>query len=244
MTDQILDAPQSKRKIAIIGWAGTSRDLAPWSDPEWECWALNTMGQHAPYTPHIARIFQLHTETVVRADQAEDPAYWKWLCGNKSIPVYMHHPQPEFPMAVQYPTDEIQKSFRSYFTNSVSWMIALAIHEGADVIGVWGVDMAHATEYAGQRPSCEYFLGLAEGRGIELIMPPQSDLLRSSGQYGLDEDSPLATACKTRAAEMQARLNECMNAQNANVQTIQHLQGGLEVLAYVQNTWVNPQPKE
>ncbi len=244
MTDQILDAAQTKRKIAIIGWAGTSRDLAPWQDPTWERWGLNTMAQHLPYAQNMNRLYQLHDIDTVRADITEDPAYWAWMCQNQSIPIYMHFPQPEIPMAVQFPTEEILKKYRNYLTNTVSWMIAHAIEEGAETIGVWGVDMAAASEYGGQRPSCEYFLGLAEGKGIEIVLPPESDLLRCTAQYGLINDSAMAKAVDIRIADMNAQLNSWMTTQNQNAMNISKLQGGLEVLSYFKSTWVTPQPKE
>ncbi len=243
MTDQILDAAQSKRKVAIIGWAGTSRDLAPWADPSWEKWGLNTMAQHLPYAQNLSRLYQIHTADDVRKDAIDDPPYWKWMCENQTIPIYMHFPQPEIPMAVQFPTEEILKKYRNYLTNTVSWMIAHAIEEGAETIGVWGVDMAAASEYAAQRPSCEYYLGLAEGKGIEIVLPPESDLLRASAQYGLVNDNALAKACDVRITEMNARMQECMNAQNQNAMTISRLQGGVEVAQYFKDTWVTSQPR-
>lgn len=244
---EMLEARPSdgRRKVAIVGWSGTSRDLAPWEDRTWEKWALNTMAQHPQYGLRMDRLYQLHDAETTRADLAEDPAFWKWCCENTIVPLYMHAPQPEFPMAVQYPTDEILKSFRDYFTNSVSWMIALAIHEGVDVLGVWGVDMANANgEYAAQRPSCEYYLGLAEGRGIEVVLPPESDLCRTCGQYGLVNDNKLYKALQVRIDEMNARMNECMQGQNQNAMTISKLQGGVEVAAYFQSAWCLPQAKE
>ncbi len=232
-----------KRKIAIIGWAGTSRDLAPWADPTWEKWGLNTMAQHTPYAAQMQRLYQIHSHEDIRLDQTDDPAYWQWMVQNQTIPIYMHFPQPEIPMAVQFPTEELLKKYRNYFTNTVSWMIAHAIEEGADTIGVWGVDMAAATEYAAQRPSCEYFLGIAEGKGIEIVLPPESDLLRTAAQYGLANDSQFAKACTTRIEDMQKRVNEGMAAQNANAIAISRLQGGLEVAQYFRDTWCLPQTR-
>ena len=50
-------------------------------------------------------------------------------------------------------------------------MIALAIYEDFDIIHVYGVDMAVCGEYEQQRPSCEFFCGIAKGKGIELYIP-------------------------------------------------------------------------
>ena len=51
---------------------------------------------------------------------------------------------------------------------------------------MYGVDMAQdtllAAEYSEQRPSCEYFIGLAEGAGIRVDIPGGSDLLGGAGE--------------------------------------------------------------
>lgn len=280
-----------KRKIAIVGWAGTSRDLAPWTDDSWEKWVLNTMAQRESYAANCSRVFQLHSKADIQRDQTDEPDHWKFLTENTTIPVYMHEHIAESWIAdgmgnvVAFPTRALLDKFPNYFTNTVSWMIALAIHEGADVIGLWGVDMAHAiSEYGEQRPSCEYYLGLAQGRGIEVFIAPESDLLKTPGQYGLTEDTPMYTALRARQAEMTTRLNEANAAQQTNVvaisqlqgraaeaaalgneeragalnaecqaamttqnncaMTIANLQGGLEIVRYMLNTWALPQPRQ
>jgi hypothetical protein len=66
-------------------------------------------------------------------------------------------------------------------------MTALAIFEGFDVIDIYGVDMAVGTEYVDQRPSCEYFIGLARGAGIKVYIPPASDLCKTRFMYAFEE---------------------------------------------------------
>lgn len=56
--------------------------------------------------------------------------------------------------------------------------MALAIHEGAEEIGLWGVDMKDGEEYAYQRPNMEYLIGLAEGNGIGVFIHPDSSLCK------------------------------------------------------------------
>jgi len=67
-------------------------------------------------------------------------------------------------------------------------MIAMAIFEGYQEIGVWGVDMAVGTEYVNQRPSCEYFVGLARGAGIRVYIPPASDLCKTRFLYAFENE--------------------------------------------------------
>jgi hypothetical protein len=87
-------------------------------------------------------------------------------------------------------------------------MIAMAIYEGFDVIGIWGVDMAVQGEYEAQKPSCEYFIGWALGKGIEVILPPESDLLFSPFLYGFEDESRdrLYAKHEAREKELTARI--------------------------------------
>ena len=68
-----------------------------------------------------------------------------------------------------YPIDEIKEFFKTdYFSNSIDYMIALAIYEGATSIDLYGVNMTAATEWAYQKPGVDYWCGQAMGRGIEV----------------------------------------------------------------------------
>ena len=88
------------------------------------------------------------------------------------------------------------KTFGNYFTNSVSYMIALAIKQGATEIGCYGVDMATGSEYGPQRPSCEFFLGIAAGMGISITIPATADLLKTKFLYGFQEREQCAWEAK------------------------------------------------
>jgi hypothetical protein len=108
------------------------------------------------------------------------------------IPVYMPDHYASAPMSIKYPLREIQAWLSevdpqgfNYFTNTVSFMIALALYEGFDIIHLFGVDMAVGSEYEKQRPSCEFFLGIAKGLKVELYIPEQADLLKCMERYGM-----------------------------------------------------------
>ena len=64
------------------------------------------------------------------------------------------------------------------FSNTTVWlifaayMLALAIYEGVDKVGIWGVDLHCDSEYSYQRPNMEYLIGLARGRGMKVIGQP------------------------------------------------------------------------
>ena len=80
----------------------------------------------------------------------------------------------------------LAKIGRDYFTSSIAYMIAEAIRRGATTIGLWGVDLSDDTEYVDQRPCAEYWLGLAQGMGIEVYVPPQSAIFNAQN-YGISE---------------------------------------------------------
>ena len=76
-----------------------------------------------------------------------------------------------------------------YWTNSPSYMMGLAMLQGATHIGVWGIDMAMNDEYAYQRPSCELMIGACLAKGIHVTIPPESSLCKSHRLYGYETHS-------------------------------------------------------
>jgi hypothetical protein len=116
---------------------------------------------------------------------------------SKSIPIPM-------PNAAVFPFDDLLRRFHPYFTNTISWQIAWAIYNDFEEIGIWGVDMAVAEEYMAQRPSVEYYLGIAEGLGIKITLPDECDLLKTLFQYGLQE--PEATAYEKKLSNVKKNL--------------------------------------
>jgi len=177
------------KKVAIVGTAMTHKD-APYDDPSWELWGLN---DHWNNMPRATRWFEVNNTSCRVADIRGDASLGKridWL-RKAPIPVYMEEHYDDVPMSVRYPFEEINAWISeldpcgvNYFTNSVSYMIALAIYEGFDVIHLYGVDMAVGSEYEKQRPSCEFWVGVAKGLGIKFFIPDQSDLLKCLVPYG------------------------------------------------------------
>ena len=82
-----------------------------------------------------------------------------------------------------YPGDEIINYFGTdFFTNTIDYMLALAIYEGATEINIYGVAMNAPEEYQYQRPGIHFWVGQAMGRGIKVrIMDKNSNILRADG---------------------------------------------------------------
>lgn len=186
-----------RKKVAIVGFAETTRLKAPFHDQSWEIWAMNQLYR---FIPRATRWFEIHPHEGPHsylADAVPGTDYAKWLA-ECPIPVYMVSHKPEFPTSVTYPFRQMIEEFgledirpdardKGYFHSSVDYMIALAISEGFQEIGVWGVDMTHDSEYGYQKPSGSFWLGVAKGRGIKLTLPKESALLKNEGYaYGYD----------------------------------------------------------
>lgn len=94
-----------------------------------------------------------------------------------------------------YPFKEIMDSYNNnkqvrYFTSSAPYMIALALHEGYEWIGVFGFEMSSSEEYAYQKPCMEFWLGMAMARlgADNVYLPPGCRLLGETTQlYGYDK---------------------------------------------------------
>lgn len=254
------DAPESPPgvdpldvdNIAIVGFTRTKAD-APWGVDGWELWGLNNLHRALAPEQRAHRWFDLHPRKTI----VEDPEHVKWLeAGAAGMPVYVWAPDEAWPSAVPYPKDWALERHGRYFTNSVSWMIALAIDlmiprlaEGREcTLGVWGIDMAQGTEYAAQRPSCEYFLGVARGLGINVIVPDDSDLLKTASLYGAEDGGQLRTKLLAREQELLQMIAEA-EGQHANLQNqagqvagnIAAMRGALDNTRYFLGVWTMPE---
>ena len=210
----VVECVPARRKIALVGFASSTRDLAPFNDPAWEIWGMNQLYRHIP---RLDREFDIHANW--REDNVEGTDHPAWLaqCG---IPVYMKDREPAVPTAVPYPLDIVTERVAGtrYFTSTVSYMIGLAILEidrmverdqmlleefrpDASVfdaflavqrayfryaIGIYGIDLIVGKEYDYQKACVEYLLGVAHGRGIDVIIPADSALLKASHLYGFE----------------------------------------------------------
>lgn len=182
MKQNLLPNSIKKRRVAIVGFS-SSRDRAPFDQAEWEIWGLNAIYKLFPEAPHWDRWFELHKRLVNLEDEGPEHI---WKLAEMKCPIYMQEYYEDIPASVPYPLEKVTKAFRPYLTSTFSFMAALAILEGFQEIGVYGVDTADE-EWGSQRPSLEYFLGIAEGRGIKVTIPAESSLLRAPFLYAYQE---------------------------------------------------------
>jgi len=124
-----------------------------------------------------------------------------------------------------------------FFTSSLAWMFAMAIEAGAKKIALYGVDMAATTEYHDQRLGCQYFAMLARARGIEVGVPPESDLFRPGPLYGLNEQSHGWIKSRARNIELARRLNEDKAQHKELEKRIMFLEGAIDDQDWHLHSW-------
>jgi len=186
-----------RKKVAIVGFASSTRLKAPFHDQSWEVWAMNQLYR---FIPRATRWWELHPHTGPHSylsDEVPGTNYLDWM-KRCPLPIYMVSQHPDIPTSVEYPLQRLIDEFdlesmrpdmkhKGYFHSTVDLMLALAISEGFEEIGVWGVDMIHDSEYGYQKPSGSFWLGLAKGKGIKVTLPVESALLANEGYvYGYD----------------------------------------------------------
>lgn len=158
--------------IAIIGMSPSCKD-APWYDDQWEKWGLPW---HPEYWARCDRLFDIHeTTNKLQADKQK-----KFVKNAKDIGAIIYMVE-NFEGAEKYPLDKVGFD---YFSSSMAYMLALAIYEGHEKIGLWGIDMTDL-EYEYQRPNMEYLIGYARGKGIEVYIHETSPLCKNDINYGV-----------------------------------------------------------
>lgn len=210
------------RKIAIVGTT-TSLVDAPYDDEDWEIWGLN--GAYKAMK-RWDRWFDMHDLSILKIHH--DPEYFNFLekAGNK---LTMNNEYDEYPEAEVFPFQELVDKYRRYFTNTISWLIAYALEQDdIEEIAIWGVNMAQDTEYAKQRPSCEYFLGIAEGRGIKVTIPDASEMLKASHLYGWEPVPAFIAKIPDKQKELKLNYEDVLRNLEVSKRELYHINGYLQ----------------
>lgn len=180
------------KTVCIVGSHRDTRELAPWDRPDTDFWVFNEAANQSVKDDHgnlykwvkkCNGVFQMHKPVVYRnPNNRTDANHWQWLQEPHDFPIWMLEADLLVPASVKYPLDEICDSLlarflqghefvpRKYFTSTVAYSLALAIHKGYERILIYGIEMASDTEYHYQRDCVAFWIGLALGRGIKVDM--------------------------------------------------------------------------
>lgn len=220
------------KRVAIVGTAESWKQT-PWTDPSLEIWTLNDA--YVLGFPRIDRHFELHPldkmafrqkgQTVIKASDIP-PGYYarpeghiEWLKrAAQTIPVYLQQaPDASWPVNAQrFPIEQVEATFGQYWASGPSYMVALALLEGATEIHIYGIHLATEQEYRDQRSNFEWMLGIAAGRGVTVVMADSSPVLKHGWKYAYDaKPTPQVSPY---AAEWKATQKEKAQLVNALVQ--------------------------
>lgn len=197
---RILDAEaglieRTRDKLAIVGYATSSRDLAPFDDPAYDIAGLNQIYR---FLPREDVHMDIHVNWYEENVEGTDHKGWIRNCG---IPVLMTQTSPDLPTSVRYPIEQIIQLGTDYLTSSVAFYIAWGIYQGYKEIALFGIDLVVGTEYEFQKACAEFWLGVAHGKGIDLRIPPQSALLKQTHRYGYQREPDWGVASQTEFNE-------------------------------------------
>ena len=237
------DAPRKRNKVAIVGFAPSSmKDVQfMFKDPDVEIWSLNQLYMAFPeIVEHTTRWFQIHHRTSYDQTINRDHSHHEWLAKQDSFPIYMQEKEADVPASVRLPKEMMIDIFGSYWTNSISWEIALAIYEGFEKIYLFGIDMAQDSEYSFERPSVEFFLGWTcgvTGDKNRIVIPEKSDLLKTLWMYPYDDSAPFRAKIVSRQQELTQRLQAHASAEQENRDIKNQLLGARDNMAYISKTW-------
>jgi hypothetical protein len=231
---------RTKDKVCIVGCAD-SKTIVPWKDETFEFWGVNNLYGVPLKDAHYDRWFEIHNieydgRNFLRRESLDfrGQPVREYLAGLAKLEcpvIYMQKHWDEVPQSVPYPIQPIVAIFGRYLTNTISYELALAILMEFKEIHVYGVDMAVGTEYQNQRPSCEYFIGIAQGKGIMVYIPPEADLLKTRFLYGFEEPKQSLYAKKMKSVDSKlvqqqqqaegqleqakAQMHQCIGARHA-----------------------------
>jgi hypothetical protein len=225
-------------KIALMGSAPSSINLLPFGNKEWKVWGCSPGA--LIHGDKAIVWFEIHRY------EPGQPWFSEGYCNflkNFNGPVYMAQKVPDIPNCVPLPVDALVKKYSPYWFNStLSWMAALAIEEmeraeGPHKLGFWGVDMAANEEYYNQKLGCIYFAQLAASKGIEVGVPPESDLFVPPPLYGVCETNHAFIKTLQRSRELQER--KCRNELQiaALQQDLHFINGAIDDNKYQMQTW-------
>ena len=155
-------------KVIIIG-KGQRSEV-----PQGERWGINDVNAE------VDLIFDMHPTS--------DPIT-QGVLRRARVPVMTLDEYSAYPQACKYPLESIIEYFGTdYFGCGIDYMLAYAIYSKYTEIALYGVNLKLGTEHMFEKPSVEYWIGQAHGRGIKVTIDRagKSELLKTkdSKLYG------------------------------------------------------------
>lgn len=164
-------------RLAIVGLGQGFHD-APWHDRKYDCWTLNSAWREMDLDNLPERLtawFEIHSRAYLAEEWHQRKTHVRAL-SQLPCPVYVQKPRewPELQHPVSLDQAGIKRAFPrgTYHASSIDWMLAVALLKGYKHIELFGVDYGptEGREPLSGRPCLEYWIGLAEGRGVKVVV--------------------------------------------------------------------------
>lgn len=196
LADFLRASRRGKKTVALVGAAWTSGSWAPFGEEGIDIWTCNE-GHGVPWMKeeYITAWFQIHDKSSFTKEHKYN--HWEWLQEEHPFPIYMLQKYDDVPNSVPYPLREIQNELigniyrgeekvEKLFSSTISYQMALALYKGCDRIELYGIELLLGGEYAWQREAMAFWLGKADGMGVEIWLPESCSLLVAP-LYGYEE---------------------------------------------------------
>ena len=219
------------KKVAICGCV-PHWEKAPFDDETFEVWF-----QYNDRMPRWNRMFELHPHDKVR--HATHRPLWLWMAAQDgSRPIYMKEPHPDIKGSVRFPREKLVAEFGTwFFTGTAHWELAMAIQEGYEVIGLYGIDYGSDDERRKQRDGIRHFIQIARDRGIEVVAPAESLILNPGYLYAMDDNEWLLSGVEHQMADVDRVRAEIMQQQKLLDLQMMNANGARKTLQHALDNW-------
>lgn len=218
-----------RKKVAFVGFASNSLHMVPWDDPEFEIWGMNQGAMN--FKRRADRWMEMHLPEAT--PDIRDPQYLDWL-KQLTIPVYMIDLYDYAPTSLRYPIeDAIRYAGRDYFMSTVAFMAALAGMEEFEEVHLYGINLAIGDEYFYEKPNAEWWLGKLEAKGIKVVIPRASSLLKQTKRYGYEIDARPSQSWKillnARISEYKSKIEKLQAEANMYLGAMRESEGLIQI---------------
>ncbi len=174
-----------KNTLIVMGSHPGTRNEFDWTREDCDILVFNE-AMKMDWVKRADFVTQIHLPVIWRnPGNRNDPHHYDWLKSGNTPTILMQDKYEDVPNSVCYPLEDVIKLGRKYLTSSAAYAIAWGIVSGYERIEIYGVEMATDTEYAHQRPGVAYWIGFAEGAGVDV---DYHGSLLTSPLYGYEGD--------------------------------------------------------
>jgi hypothetical protein len=181
-----LNMARTRTKVALIGNSQIDRsERPPFEDHAWDIWSCNSLWKLCRDTDKRFRAdqwFELHPLSVQTEQERID-------MDDCPVPLFVLE-EPLKPHWQTFPLEKLRQRFgaRDFYTCTMAYQLAYALMEGYKTVGLWGMELwqGSSRERTVELRCLEYWLGVAKGMGVEVVLPDYSCLIQHPHLYGYE----------------------------------------------------------